>query len=270
MFAPEFRVFGSWRGAHVRRRTLSLLLMIFCDTFAQSGESSDKIVVLTYVAVMKSAVGRTEQLLRTYSNASRMESGAQAIIVCKELGQPGEFLVTEDWKNRSTLDLHRRAPAMIELTTSLSGSLVSPEDVRLNTLERIPGKLFNPTSTILQATHVDFQPPFLKDQDAIWLPYLDSTASERGVISVALFRPDPLRDNHFTVGIEWGDARSLNLYRNPMHTRDYCAALVSRLSGLYDERCYRGGFGFSDRGVSGVLPGQYSNRRADIHEKAKT
>ena len=32
----------------------------------------------------------------------------------------------------------------------------------------------------------------------------------------------------------------------------------------------RGGFVFSDRGVSGVLPGQYSNRRAEIHEKAKT
>ncbi len=32
----------------------------------------------------------------------------------------------------------------------------------------------------------------------------------------------------------------------------------------------RGGSGFSDRGVSGLLPGQYSNRRADIHEKAKT
>ena len=32
----------------------------------------------------------------------------------------------------------------------------------------------------------------------------------------------------------------------------------------------RGGFGFSGRGVSGVLSGQYSNRRADIHEKAKT
>jgi hypothetical protein len=32
----------------------------------------------------------------------------------------------------------------------------------------------------------------------------------------------------------------------------------------------RGGSGFSDRGVSGYLSGQYSNRRADIHEKAKT
>jgi hypothetical protein len=32
----------------------------------------------------------------------------------------------------------------------------------------------------------------------------------------------------------------------------------------------RGGSGFSDGGVSGVLSGQYSNRRADIHEKAKT
>jgi hypothetical protein len=32
----------------------------------------------------------------------------------------------------------------------------------------------------------------------------------------------------------------------------------------------RGGSGFSDTGVSGVLCGQYSNRRADIHEKAKT
>jgi hypothetical protein len=32
----------------------------------------------------------------------------------------------------------------------------------------------------------------------------------------------------------------------------------------------RGGAAFSDTGVSGFLPGQYSNRRADIHEKAKT
>ena len=32
----------------------------------------------------------------------------------------------------------------------------------------------------------------------------------------------------------------------------------------------RGGSGFSDTGVSGILSGQYSNRRADIHEKAKT
>jgi hypothetical protein len=32
----------------------------------------------------------------------------------------------------------------------------------------------------------------------------------------------------------------------------------------------RGGSGFSGTGVSGVLSGQYSNRRADIHEKAET
>ena len=32
----------------------------------------------------------------------------------------------------------------------------------------------------------------------------------------------------------------------------------------------RGGRGFSDRGVSGFLPGQYSNRRAEIHEETKT
>ena len=32
----------------------------------------------------------------------------------------------------------------------------------------------------------------------------------------------------------------------------------------------RGGRGFSDRGVSGFLPGQYSNRRTEIHEETKT
>jgi hypothetical protein len=37
-----------------------------------------------------------------------------------------------------------------------------------------------------------------------------------------------------------------------------------------DQTSYRGGAAFSDTGVSGFLPGQYSNRRADIHEKAKT
>jgi hypothetical protein len=42
--------------------------------------------------------------------------------------------------------------------------------------------------------------------------------------------------------------------------------------GLQRIRYYglRGGSGFSDTGVSGVLSGQYSNRRADIHEKAAT
>jgi hypothetical protein len=32
----------------------------------------------------------------------------------------------------------------------------------------------------------------------------------------------------------------------------------------------RGGRGFSDGGVSGFLPVQYSNRRAEIHEETKT
>jgi hypothetical protein len=32
----------------------------------------------------------------------------------------------------------------------------------------------------------------------------------------------------------------------------------------------RGGRGFSDRGVSGNLPVQYSNRRTEIHEETKT
>ena len=32
----------------------------------------------------------------------------------------------------------------------------------------------------------------------------------------------------------------------------------------------RGGCGFSDGGVSGNLPVQYSNRRTEIHEEAKT
>jgi hypothetical protein len=35
-------------------------------------------------------------------------------------------------------------------------------------------------------------------------------------------------------------------------------------------RWERGGSGFSDTGINGSLPGQYSNRRTEIHEKAKT
>jgi hypothetical protein len=33
---------------------------------------------------------------------------------------------------------------------------------------------------------------------------------------------------------------------------------------------HRGGRGFSDTSVSGNLPEQYSNRRAQIHEETKT
>jgi hypothetical protein len=36
------------------------------------------------------------------------------------------------------------------------------------------------------------------------------------------------------------------------------------------DQVYRGGLGFSHRGVSGNLPVQYSNRRTEIHEETKT
>jgi ankyrin repeat protein len=39
---------------------------------------------------------------------------------------------------------------------------------------------------------------------------------------------------------------------------------------LLDHGADRGGRGFPDRGVSGFLPVQYSNRRAEIHEETKT
>jgi hypothetical protein len=67
--------------------------------------------------------------------------------------------------------------------------------------------------------------------------------------------------------------------RRPTRPDPYCGfkndqerrkALVSRDVRLVLIAMVRGGFGFSDRGVSGLLPGHYSNRRADIHEKAKT
>jgi len=41
-------------------------------------------------------------------------------------------------------------------------------------------------------------------------------------------------------------------------------------AGIQGPYILRSGTAFSDTGVSGFLPGQYSNRRADIHEKAKT
>jgi transposase len=50
------------------------------------------------------------------------------------------------------------------------------------------------------------------------------------------------------------------------HTQD--TALKGRRFESIEEQ--RGGSAFSDTGVSGVLSGQYSNRRADIHEKAET
>jgi predicted MPP superfamily phosphohydrolase len=43
-----------------------------------------------------------------------------------------------------------------------------------------------------------------------------------------------------------------------------------QLYGGSTQRSVRGGRGFSDGGVSGFLPVQYSNRRAEIHEETKT
>lgn len=59
------------------------------------------------------------------------------------------------------------------------------------------------------------------------------------------------------------------LLRSLHRTDESVSQLEAMLKEALEQR-NRGGSGFSDRGVSGLLSGQYSNRRTDIHEKAKT
>jgi hypothetical protein len=59
------------------------------------------------------------------------------------------------------------------------------------------------------------------------------------------------------------------------HKSAQALALRSRIvlaaaEGHTNGAMVRGGRGFSDTGVSGNLPEQYSNRRAQIHEETKT
>ena len=55
---------------------------------------------------------------------------------------------------------------------------------------------------------------------------------------------------------------SVNLFR--------CESIVLKSYWVLVVMDLRGGRGFSDTGVSGNLPEQYSNRRTQIHEETKT
>ena len=54
----------------------------------------------------------------------------------------------------------------------------------------------------------------------------------------------------------------------------YCRAVLEHANQKANRNEYeqplRGGLGISDRGVSGFLPVQYSNRRTEIHEETTT
>jgi hypothetical protein len=67
-----------------------------------------------------------------------------------------------------------------------------------------------------------------------------------------------------------GDDKILNFYDWADDVAPDTISSFEKLTGIKVHVSYRGGSGFSGTGVSGVLSGQYSNRRADIHEKAET
>jgi len=71
---------------------------------------------------------------------------------------------------------------------------------------------------------------------------------------------------HTQSGDKNDDQKVLNFYNWDDYIGPSTISSFEKLTGIK----VRGGSGFSDRGVSGYLSGQYSNRRADIHEKAKT
>jgi quinol monooxygenase YgiN len=197
------------------------------------------VYVIAYIDVLASEAPRAATLLREYRDASRGESGAEAINLFSQSGRPSGFAVIEAWRDDAAFETHGRAAAFVQLSRALKSIQLAPPDVRVHTAYVIGPPTADGKNAVTLLVHVDVLPTFLPDYERMVRPYIDGSRREAGLLRLDILQSIPPHTNHFSVIESWVDARALQAHQLGATAQTYRDDLAPKLGALYDERAYR-------------------------------
>lgn len=195
--------------------------------------------VVTYVEVRPSSVAEALALLVRYRDTTRGQDGLLRCEIVQRMGQPGQLVVLEAWRDQAAFEAHGRTPISGETREKLAAIRLAPID------QRVHGAfVIDPTApaiardAVYVVTHVDVIPPRKDDAIVALRRLAEASRAEPGHQRFDVVQ-QASRPNHFTVIEIWTDARAAQAHAMAAPARDFRDALAPMTGALYDERFYR-------------------------------
>jgi quinol monooxygenase YgiN len=196
------------------------------------------VYVVTYIEVVPNAVDTAATLLKSYRDASCVESGCRRFDILREISRPERFALFEIWSSVAALDNRDGTTSAVSFHEKLAKIQSAPNDERRNnglylgSLPNAPG-----LNTIYVITHVDLIPESDGKGLALLKAMRDSSSREPNNLAYEVLQQSN-RPNHFTVVEMWKNMPALEAHVGVQQTRDFRQALLPMEGAPYDDRRY--------------------------------
>ena len=216
---------------------LTLLALTFVGTQVANAQDEVSVFAIAYIEIKPSSASQAENLLKTYADESRAESGNLRFQILQRIGRPNHFAILDAWDNLQSQDDHSAATHTRTFRDSLKTLLYSPYDERRST-PTMGTSATGDEGEIYVLTHVDLAGRGREDGMALIETLVTTSREDAGAVDIGVIIQDS-RTNHMTVFEVWSSAADQEAHMSAEHTIQVRNELLSRIGSPYDERIYR-------------------------------
>jgi quinol monooxygenase YgiN len=78
---------------------------------------------------------RVRELMLATQERVRAEPGCLGYVFAETVGDPGHFVIVQQWRDQAALDEHYRSHAFADYQAQIAGSLVRTSELRIHTVQ---------------------------------------------------------------------------------------------------------------------------------------
>jgi quinol monooxygenase YgiN len=221
---------------------MTLALTIGATIAAADARAQDgSVYAVTYLDVAANSVGRGMDLLATYREASRRETGNLEFTVLQEMGRRNRFAIIEGWRDKAAFETHEMGNGKTGFMETLNLIRNSPPDRHVLQTFAVGAVQAEPVKGALyMVEHVDFMPTFGAAAPALVKAIAESTQKEPSLVRYDIYQQPAPRTNHYEVVAAWPNRAAFDAHEAAAYTRQFRSTTVMPgRANLYDQRVYR-------------------------------
>lgn len=208
---------------------------------ARAQETSQSVVVVTYIEVLANAKSQAAALLKPLAETSRKEAGALRFEALERIGQGNQFVLLETWKDQAALDAHAAAASTKKFREQMTPLVTAPIDDRFCVplaVASIAARL--PAQARYAITHVDIGPPNPASRDKaepVLKAFSAASRQDAGNLVYDLVVQKG-RLNHFKTIEAWNGQAAADAHAVAARTKEFRATIAPWIGALYDQRWF--------------------------------
>lgn len=219
-------------------RACSVLLWVACLWAGPVPAADDSArSVATYIAVEAARDGEAAAALRAYAARTRRDAVAHRVLLLREVGRPGQFVLLESWRDEAAWSAHASGSVRQSLLSALQPILIAPFDERVGLPVQPEGALDEPRGALHVVLHIDVLSPGADSIVGTLQEAARSAARMPGAIAFEV-APQINKRNHLTVHQVWASRAAYEAYVASPGAREFRSRFNLVKGAVYDDRLF--------------------------------